>query len=123
MLYVIAAVGLAFLAMFGTIKYQSAHNATLTVERDRAVDANKSLAESIDDVRSQCRKAIEDINKINVRKQTATKKAKADAEKLAAAQRDVIDKLAAMAADPSPQADECKAAKTVLHQYATDATK
>ena len=122
-IYVILAVGIAFLAMFGTIKYQSARNATITVERDEAVTANKALAASIDGVRKECQDATAKLKTADAKRQAATKKAKADSDKLTAAQKDVIAKLAAQAADPAPQTDECKAAKAVLHQYAVDALK
>jgi len=123
MLYVILAIGIAFLAMFGALKVEDAQLKAAVAQRDEAVTANKALAESIDGVRKECQDATAKIKAGEAKKQAAAKKAKTDADKLSAAQKDVIAKLAAQAADPTPQTDECKTAKGVLHQYAIDALK
>ena len=122
-IYVILAVGVAFLAMFGALKVEDSQRKAAVAQRDEAVTANKALAASIDGVRKECQDATAKLKTADAKRQAATKKAKADSDKLTAAQKDVIAKLAAQAADPAPQTDECKAAKAVLHQYAVDALK
>ena len=123
MLYVILAIGIAFLAMFGALKVEDSQRKAAVAQRDEAVTANKALAASIDGVRKECQDATAKIKADEAKKQAAAKKAKTDADKLSAAQKDVIAKLAAQAADPTPQTDECKTAKAILHQYAVDALK
>ena len=123
MLYVILAIGIAFLAMFGALKVEDSQRKAAVAQRDEAVTANKALAASIDGVRKECQDATAKLKTADAKRQAATKKAKADSDKLTAAQKDVIAKLAAQAADPAPQTDECKAAMAVLHQYAVDALK
>lgn len=129
MLYAIIAAIIAAGAALATIDVQHKNNAllkeqlgTAQLQRQAAVDANKSLADSIEGVKAKCKAFAEPITK-----QTAIDKAKQAKARAtiaaAAAKKDIkIEPLEASLSTPAAadRAGQCNAAETILNDLAKD---
>lgn len=120
MLYLIAAVGLAFLAMFGTIKYLGHRVDAEKVQRAAAESANAALAADCETKITGLNRQLADIAKRDAERAKRAREAKAAADKRAAADAPKIAALAGQAqAVPAPTAEaQCAAATLTLQDVA-----
>jgi hypothetical protein len=126
--WIIGAIVLVLVLMFGTIQIQHANNGKIAaerdavkVDRDAAYTANKSLSASIDGVKARCdaaQKQFEDMQKNDAKRIAAAKKTIEDMNKKTAAQKATIDKLVAIANSAETNNANCENARLILDDLA-----
>lgn len=123
MIYIIAGVGVLVAILTAGMGIANYKADAYLAQRDQAVAANRALEASIKDVQKQCSDALGILareQQAGEKRRAAALAEKAKVDKLAAGQREVIDKLLAdiKAAPEGPAA--CQKAEEVLRRLAKD---
>ena len=122
-IYLIAAVALV-MGLLGTSTLVSHSNAKrYQAERDQAYTVNKGLADSLDGIKADCRKTqttLDSLRAADARRKAASKAALEQANKLATAQRDVVDKLIAQSQTAENSNANCENARVIGDALARD---
>lgn len=123
MIYVIGAVGIVILALFGTVKYQALENKHIAAQREQAVQANKELTASIQGVRDSCKAATDKMRAIeaaDAKRKAAVAKRAAEADAKGAQQQPKIDAMVERVMTAKVSTSNCTEATKILEDLANE---